>query len=62
MEPLKNKTLEKNETLAAMLNAFKRAQESNTFESLEINGADIEHVQELSAAFEEYVVHGDSQG
>jgi hypothetical protein len=62
MESLKTKTLEKNATLAAMLNAFKKAQESNTFESLEINGTDLEHVQELSAAFEEFVVHGDPQG
>jgi len=61
MDTLKTKTLEGNERLQAMLEAFKGAQLSNTFEGLEIQGSDMETVKILSDAFEEYVVHGSEE-
>lgn len=58
MDTLKTKTLEGNEHLQAMLEAFKAAQLDGTFEGLEIQGTDAEAVKILSDSFEEFVVHG----
>ena len=60
MEHLKVKTLENNATLKAMLELFEKAQAQGDFESLEINGTDMQEVKSLCETFEGKIQRDDS--